>query len=466
MNIIQKFKEFFTPSKVKELEEKVNQLQRNAIQNVLQPIKTGSDFDIDKKIEKIISKILYNTNTKNIDVILRNGNTLSGVVEKEVYGQIKECNDELVLVNLLSPPKKIEEENGSDFDIEVEKIITPLINILSSNSNFEIENNKVYLKGIKSIAIPSSIVSEFIRLQSELDYYEINQLDNLILFNIPLEKLKEEFNALLMFSYKLLLNPMENSRKDCLEYVKKYNIKLTNTGNMIMYRRIVSVDDSNKDLIEFVSKQYLKIKSWKKSPNHYEVFDDNGFVIIQGDKRHDYNKYIGNLKDLYNNLSQLKENRYTDDYTRSYDIRIGEVYKIREEDIDVNKHGSCGGALHVADGKVFNYKSFGDTPVAVLVDPRHVYKMDSGHSGKIGVKQMFIMSITEQDEDGNYIDIDSQAVVNFDELYHNQTIDELQEALKNKSFEPISVSTEVTELTIKEVVNVTDILRNRVVEIV
>ena len=71
-----------------------------------------------------------------------------------------------------------------------------------------------------------------------------------------------------MFTYKLLLNPMENSRKDCLEYVKKYNIKLTNTGNMIMYRRIVSVDNSNKDLIDFVSKQYLKIKSWKKSPKN------------------------------------------------------------------------------------------------------------------------------------------------------------------------------------------------------
>jgi len=465
MNIIQKFKEFFTPSKVKELEEKVNQLQRNAIQNVLQPIKTGSDFDIDKKIEKIISKILYNTNTKNIDVILKNGNTLSGIVEKEVYAQIKECNDELVLVNLLSPPKKIEEENGSDFDIEVEKIITPLINILSSNSNFEIENDKVYLKGIKSIAIPSSIVAEFIRLHSEINYYEINQLDNLILFNIPLEKLKEEFNALLMFTYKLLLNPIENSQKDCLEYVKKYNIKLTNTGNMIMYRRIVSVNNSNKDLIDFISKQYLKVKSWKKSPKNYEVFDDNGLVIIQGEKRHDYNNHKGNLAELYNNLSQLKENRYTDDYTKSYDIRIGEVYKIREADIDINKHGSCGGALHIADGKVFNYNGFGDTPVVTLTDPRHVYKMDSGSNGKIGVKQMFIMAITEQDENGNYIDIDSQAVVNFDEIYHNQTIEELQNALQNKSFKPLSVGEEITNLTPKEVIDITKVLSERIVKV-
>ena len=38
---------------------------------------------------------------------------------------------------------------------------------------------------------------------------------------------------------------------------------------------------------------------------------------------------------------------------------------------------------------------------------------------------MFIMSITEQDENANYIDIDSKSC-KLDDLYHNQTIDELQ----------------------------------------
>ena len=63
--------------------------------------------------------------------------------------------------------------------------------------------------------------------------------------------------------------------------------------------------------------------------------------------------------------------------------------------------------------------------------PQHIYKMDSGCSGKIGVKQMFIAAITEQDEEGNYVDIDNQDLVNFDELYHNESIEELLEALKN-----------------------------------
>ena len=176
-------------------------------------------------------------------------------------------------------------------------------------------------------------------------------------------------------------------------------------------------------------------------------------------------KVIGNLADLYNNLSELKENRYTDDYTKSYDIRIGATYKIREQDIDLNKNGSCGGALHVADGKVFNYSGFGNTPVCCIVSPQHIYKMDSGCSGKIGVRQMFIAAVTSQDENGNYEDIDSQDLVNFDELYHNESLQQLQEALRTKSLESTSVSTAMSEVSLKDVENISNLLKSRIVTI-
>ena len=455
MNLIEKFKNWFTSEKVKELEKKVKALESK--EPVVKYI-----TNVDPYKNKLITKCIYNTNTKYINVIFNDGDVLTGTVDKDIYEKINNAVSKEEVMELLFP-KEPEKHKDEEFEKKVEQVIKPIINILSDLDDFEVVGENVFLKGISSIVIPNSIVAEFIRLVSEIQDLQDNSSE--LIDYEQLDKLKEEYDSLLMFTYKLLLNPMKNSREDCLEYVKKYDIKLTNTGNMIMYRRIVSVDNSNKDLIDFVSKQYVKVKSWKKSPKNYEVVEDEkGLRCVSFGEVHE--SYKGNLAELYSKLPELQENRYTDDYTRSYDIRIGEVYKIREEDIDVNKHGSCGGALHVADGKVFNYRSFGDTPVAVLVDPRHVYKMDSGHSGKIGVKQMFIMSITEQDYSGNYIDIDSQAVVNFDDLYHNQTIDELQEAFKNKSFEPISVSTEVTELSLKEVVNVTDILKNRIVEIV
>ena len=462
MNLIEKFKNWFTSERVKELEQKVTKLQIEQIKKI------GSDFDIDKKL---IKKCIYNVGTKNIDVVFTDGDVISAVVESNIYEQIRNTSSKEGVLRLLTPNNV----KGSNYDIDkndekfIKEQITPIVDILSDVQDFKVINTDVFLKDVNSISIPSSIVAEFIRIVSLMD--ENRQREYGLEYISKDADLSEEYNSLLMFTYKLLLNPMKSSREDCLEYVKKYDIKLTNTGNMIMYRRIVSVDESNKDLIDFVSKQYVKVKSWKKAVKHFTVYknEDDQYGLTDNVASKSFqdknNEVIGNLAELYSSLSEMKENRYTDDYTRSYDIRIGEAYKIREEDIDVNKHGSCGGALHVADGKVFNYRSFGDTPVAVLVDPRHVYKMDSGHSGKIGVKQMFIMSITEQDEDGNYIDIDSQAVVNFDELYHNQTIDELQEAFKNKSFEPISVSTEVTELSLKEVVNITEVLKNRIVEI-
>lgn len=95
----------------------------------------------------------------------------------------------------------------------------------------------------------------------------------------------------------------------------------------------------------------------------------------------------------------------------------------------------------------------------------HIYKMDSGCSGKIGVKQMFIAAVTTQDEEGNYEDIDNQDLVNFDELYHNESIEELTQALQTKSLECVSVSEAVAEVSLKDVQNITELLKNRVVNI-
>jgi proline dehydrogenase len=78
-----------------------------------------------------------------------------------------------------------------------------------------------------------------------------------------------------MFTLKLLLNPVEEARQDALSYINQYAVKLTSNGNMIMFRRIVSVADTNKELVEFISKQYVKVKSWKKSPQNY-----TGCIVI------------------------------------------------------------------------------------------------------------------------------------------------------------------------------------------
>jgi hypothetical protein len=450
MNIIQKFKEFFTPSKVKELEEKVLQLEQK-----LPVLQKGTDLveEIEKiKVEKIISKILYNTNTKNIDIILSNGNVLSGIVEKDIYEKIRNCNDELMILNLISPTK--EEIKDSDFDLEVEKIITPLINILSSNSNFEIEGDKVYLKGIKSIAIPSSIVGEFIRLHSEINYYKYQSL-----YSTPVKTYKEEFDALLMFTFWLLLNPIESSRNDCLDFVKKNDIQLTTNGLLVCYRKVVSSGSKNKELIKFISESYFKIKKWKKSPKQYEVFDDNGFVITQGDKRHDYNNHKGNLAELYQNLHTLKENTYTDNHTRTKTIKIGSIYKEDEDKIDLDNTVSCSSGLHIGS-KQFMFDSFGDTGVIALVNPMFVRSVPVSDANKMRVSEMFIATIADKEEFDNLNEL-----IDFSTEYCSSTLEDLQIELSNKVFEKLSCQNNLPITSLKEIIDITKILNERIIKV-
>lgn len=406
----------------------------------------------------ITNKLIYNVNTKKVIVITCDGDKYEGDnIEKEEIEALKTANVQEI-VNILTP-KHIEEIEDVKEEI---KLVSKFLGVFDNSDDFDVVGEQLYFKGIRSTPIPHIIVARFIEILQQI---EDNKTEiNLFTYKSTAE-LNEEYNSLKMFTLKVLLNPIEESRQDALDYVKQFQIKMTNTGNLIMYRRIVSLGNTNKDLIEFVSSSYVKVKSWKKSPKNYEVFDDNGFILIQKDKKHDINNHKGNLEELYLNLANLEENRYTDNHTKTYDIRIGATYKINEEDIDINRSGSCGGSLHVADGKIFSYSSFGNTPVCCIVNPMHIYKMDSGHSGKIGVKQMFIAAITTQDEEGNYVDIDNQNLVEFDELYHNETLEELTESLKNKSLSQVSVAEAVSPLSIPEVVNIKELLSKRVITI-
>jgi hypothetical protein len=407
----------------------------------------------------INNKLIYNINNKSVIVITCNGDKFEGNnVEKEQLEQLRTANISEI-INILTPKQVVKEDLT---EREEKEIVSNFLEVFKDSEDFDVVGKELYFKGIKTIPIPTLITARFVELVESLNNLKVPY------FVEVEERLKEEYNSLKMFTLKLLLNPVEEARQDALSYINQYAVKLTSNGNMIMFRRIVSVADTNKELVEFISKQYIKVKSWKKSPSLYRVFkeDIKRFIIVNvNNKDQDYNNCLGFLDNLYKNLPTMEENRYTDNHTGTYDIRIGQTYKINEIDIDTNKRGSCGGALHVTTKDAYDYSSFGDTPVCVIVSPQHIYKMDSGCSGKIGVKQMFIASVTTQNEEGDYEDIDNQALVNFDEYYHNENMLELETSLKQKSLALVSVDNIVSELSIPEVQNITELLKNRIVTI-
>jgi len=460
MNLLNKFKEFFTNSKVKELEEKIAQIQKNQIKDVLHPIK----FEF-KGIaeEKLIQKCIYNVGTRNIDVVFTDGDVISGVVEQYIYEQIRNASSKEEVLDLLIPKNS----KGSDYDLDKEEDdiktqIASIVSILSEIDDFEVVGEDVFLKGVKSIAIPSSIVAEFIRIVSEIQNLQDNSSE--LIDYEQLDKVKEEYNSLLMFTYKILLNPLKESREQLLNFVKKNDAKITSFGNLVLYRACWEAKSESDALVKFVAKEYLKIKSWKKSAKNFWVWYDGEYSLTKENCQNDgIGENKGNLAELYAKLPEMQSEgkQYYSDHGKKK-IVIGDIYKIDDSEVNLDSGVCHSGGLHLATVD-YNYGGYGDTNLICLLNPSKTITVPSREIKKLRCSEMMVVGINPNERG---VHIDEGFYSNLDENYHNYSLEVLQEALKNKSFEPISVSTEVTELTIKEVANVTDILKNRVVEIV
>ena len=460
MKLIEKFKNWFTSSKIEELEKKIMEIQKG--QQVASKVEPSCPV-----VTSLIKKCIYNVGTKNIDVVFTDGDVISAVVESNIYEQIRNTSSKEDVLQLLTPNNV----KGSDYDIDkndekfIKEQITPIVDILSDVQDFKVINTDVFLKGVNSISIPSSIVAEFIRLVSEIQDLQDNSSE--LIDYEQLDKLKEEYNSLLMFTYKLLLNPLKESREQLLNFIKKNDIKITSYGNLVLYRACWESKTEDTELIRFVAKEYLKIKAWKKSPKNYTVASrlGNYKLLLNNEIPKDDNPYWenqGNLAELYSKLPEMqsKGKQYYSDHGKKK-IVIGDIYKIDDKDVNLDANVCAAGGLHCASYD-YDYSGFGDTNLIVLVNPSKTITVPTYDFSKMRVSEMMIVGINPNERG---IHIDEGFYSNLDENYHNQSIDELQEAFKNKSFEPISVSTEVTELSLKEVVNITEVLKNRIVEI-
>jgi hypothetical protein len=275
---------------------------------------------------------------------------------------------------------------------------------------FETDGVDFFYKGIP-LAIPTILVNSLLETKRQGE--------------------EEQFESLKNFWLWTSTNPVESSREDLFTFIRNNDVKLTPKGLLVLYRRIVALDKNriDKSLEDFVSKQYFLVKKNKKSPKNYDVYlVDGEYKKVSTDVDSD-GQLVGNLSDLYQNLSRIAENLYTDNHTKTMQIRIGDIYKIDEEKVDLDNSIDCSRGLHVAS-KSYNYGSFGDVPVLCLVNPAKVRAVPTYSTGKMRVSEMFIASVLKNGPNGEYID-DGLDVVPFDEEYCNITIEELEEASRS-----------------------------------
>jgi len=401
--------------------------------------------------EKLYKNILYSNGI--VTVVMNDGTVLSKSAPISLVEQLKKCTDQEMIFKIMGVPvEKIDEDaNKGQERKEEQRVANKGIEFLADHEDFIVNGTSAFLKGVK-LELPPVIIASFAEIIANMEENTYAE---------AFQEWEKYFRALKMFWLQLALSPLEQCREDLLTFVKKNDVRITPNGNLVLYRRIVSIGGMEKPYTRFVSQEYFRIKKWKKSPKNYFVVDDYGEYKVVNDPK--TQGVIGSLYDLYHTLAETEENKFTSSHNKGkHIIKIGSVYKIPDTQINLDNGLCAAGGLHAA-AVDYNYSSFGDTPVVVLVNPSKAITVPKNETGKLRTTEMFIAAINDKPF-GVHWDDDALAAV--DEEYHQYTLLELEEILATMSFEKLVIEDNLPDVSMADVQSITDMLRNRVKPVV
>lgn len=82
---------------------------------------------------------------------------------------------------------------------------------------------------------------------------------------------------------------------------------------------------------------------------------------------------------------------------------------------------------------------------------------------KMRSSELFPVAIVDFDDYKDFVE--TQEIAELSEVYYNESIEFLQETLKNKQFNKLTCQNNLFEMSPKEILSVTEILKNRIVQI-
>ena len=392
-------------------------------------------------------KIIFSNG--NLTVILNDGTVLSkSGASSELLDKVKNAYSQ-VEVQLLLTDKPT--DNQLVVNEEEKKLVTKNLQIFDGNPDFTVLGERVFLKGV-SLEIPTVIVASFIEILEKIKFYGQTSAHT------------DSLRALKMFWLKLALNSLPQSREDLLVFIKKNDVKITRNGNLILYRRIVSKDNTDKELVTFVTQEYYRIKKANLDPREYAIYKkDNvyGTIDLKGydptNKPTDIIPFC-NLQQMYLELPNYDTNDFTAWHGRGTSIKLGGIYRIPEDEINLDNSICAAGGLHAA-AVDYNYSGFGDTPVVVLVNPSKAITVPLGETGKLRTTEMFVACVNDKPHGVHF---DESAISAFDEEYHDLSLEELEEAAKNKSFNTLSVKDNVPAVSLVDLNQIRELLKSRI----
>ena len=358
--------------------------------------------------------------------------TFTGILNGNIF--VSESLTTEQVTKLVSNPT--EEEIIEIFNPKLNEIresnakVQELVDVLLKSGLFEERNGSYYRIG-NPISVPKMLLEKYKDALQETD--EIAQ---------------SYFTSLDNFWLKCSLNPNVYARENLFEFLSRWEFVITQKGYVVTYRNANLKQEGNKKLHDFIATNYTKIKGQKKAPKNYKVIknhqDDLHLVKVDDGFNVGWIN-IGNLQDLYNNLSNLSETVYTDAHSGTTQIRIGEVVSIPLEKCDLSQN-ECSAGLHTASSGWLERNYYGSVGLVCLVNPMNIVSVPKGDYGKMRSSSYLPIGLAEYDENGKIIPVSTDV---FEDDYDAYTIEEL-----NKLLQEVSPSNQVIhQLTFSELPN-------------
>ena len=395
-----------------------------------------------------------------LTIVLNDGNIITkSPANADDFTKAKTCTTEACLLNLVGSPEIQSERRKAEAEYEKAKAIQRGAEYLATLDQFEMKNNALYLKGINR-SLPPLLVEEFLEVVGKH-----GNTDN------------DEFNALHRFFMWCCLNPRAEVANDLFNFLKKNSFSITKQGFFVALRNVVTLHGST-ELVQFISNAYNKVKAvWKKKPDEYFVFLDKGeYKMVHEDAIYkeetctcsycdgsgtipcdDYDEdyaedgedscdccecdgcgefteavcqqngeNLGNLTELYLDLPNRAENRFTDAHTKTFDIRIGRPVSMPMEECNWSRADCAHAGLHFTSDEI-HYVGCGDTSVLILINPMKVVGI--GDSKGRCYEYLPIMTVPREEATEILHDLDFDTL-ELDESYAIRELQNLAEKAK------------------------------------
>jgi hypothetical protein len=417
-----------------------------------------------------------------LTVVLNDGNIISKhPATADDFQRARNARNEVELFAVCMVQEVYDDKRTKEQEIEKLKALAEGAKKLAAYPDyFEVRDGSVYVKGI-SRSLPPLLVEEFLVVIS---------------YHNPLVSLdfNDNFTALYNFWMWCCLNPRAEVADKLFNFLKKNSFKITKQGFFTALRNVVTIHGGT-ELVQFVSESYNKVKAvWKKSPHDYDVYLENGqykivhesdlltekwitcsycygepvpqedqedCVCITCDGEGGYNavsdeehgEFVGNLTELYMDLPNREENRFTDAHTETFDIRVGQVVHMDPAKCRWNTDDCGAEGLHFTSDEI-HYVGCGDQSVLVLINPMKVVGI--GESKGRCWEYLPIMTVPREEATTLLHDLDFDAL----ELDEEFTIKEMV-GLKDKvvdgfTAEAKKYSVNFPTVSMEEVSNIVD----------